>query len=77
MNGSSNHADAALRLANERLAHLRDESARDRLRGRSGRGIGPVGALRAALATLRAAVPPVDPDGPLVLPRLTGYPYRS
>ena len=71
------HADAALRLANERLDDYRTESRHNRLAAAGPKRGSRLAGFRSSLASFRSALTSVDTDRSLGLPKLDDYPYRS
>jgi hypothetical protein len=69
-------AEQALRLANERTDAYRREAEFDRLVAAAPRR-SRFSAMSAALASIRATLSSVDPDGGPVLPKLSDYPTRG
>ena len=71
------HADAALRLANERLDDYRTEARHNRFAAAAPKRESRLAGFRGALESFRSALTSVETDRSLGLPKLDDYPYRS
>ena len=69
-------ADDALRLANERMQELRNESGIERMRPAMRPARSLFGRIAAAVSSLRTTLTTIDADF-TTLPTLSNYPYRS